>query len=120
MFKKIFSLFVLTSFIFSFLAEADSVHEFSKSNEQQISSSYSTSANSIITGTDCEDCQESDCGDHQSHCSHHCSGLHNIAPAKNQVSLKTPVSLNDKVLWYYNHHYNTLFLDPALKPPMHS
>jgi len=120
MFGKILSLFILTSFLFSFLAEVEGVHNFSKSNEQQLVSGYSSVYVSTIVGNDCEDCQDCDCGDHTSHCSHHCSGIHNIAPAKNHVSINNPVNLNDKALWYYNHHYNTPYLDPALKPPMFS
>ena len=120
MFKKICSVFILTSFIFSFLAESDGVHNFSKSNEQEITSGYSLSTPSFITGTDCEDCKEKDCGDHKSHCSHHCSGIHNIALAKSHITLKNPEGLNNKALWYYNHQYNTPFLDPALKPPLFS
>ena len=120
MFGKILSIFILTSFLFSVFAESNGAHDLSSNNESQISSVYSSSAVSVITGTDCEDCQESDCGDHTDHCSHHCSGLHNIAPAKNQVSLKSPTNINDKALWYYNHHYKTPFLAPPLKPPMYS
>ena len=116
----IVSLFVLTSFLFSFSAEAVGLHDFSQNSEQQITSSYSSVSTSIITGTDCEDCQKSDCGDHQGHCSHHCSGMHNIVSTKNLVSLKIPTGLNNKILWYYNHHYKTPFLDPALKPPAYS
>lgn len=120
MFGKLLSLFILTSFLFSFLAESKGVHNFSNYNESQILNGSSVSALSVLISADCEDCQENDCSDHSSHCSHHCSGLHNIAPTKNQLSLQGPTSKNSKVLWYYNHHYKTPFLDPALKPPLYS
>ncbi len=117
MIGRFFSLFILISFLFSSFAESNGIHELTSSVESEISSVGSfTTASEIVSA----DCQENDCGDHTEHCSHHCSGLHNIAPAQSQASLKSPTGINNKVLWYYNHHYKTLFLDPALKPPMFS
>ena len=106
------------SFFVSFLAEADSIH-LDMNDSQVITSDFSSNSSSLIS-LNCEDCQESDCSDHANHCSHHCSGLHNIIPAKNHASFKMPEGLKNKANWYYSHHYKTPFLDPALKPPMHS
>ncbi len=120
MIGKFFSLFILISFLFSSFAESNGIHELTSSVESEVSSVGSFTTASEIVSADCEDCQENDCGDHTEHCSHHCSGLHNIAPTQSQAALKRPTGINNKVLWYYNHHYKTPFLDPALKPPMFS
>lgn len=121
MIKKLFSLFILTSFLFSFIAESADFQLKSETGvEHKLTSEHSSSEVPTFRNNDCEDCEDCNCGDHAAHCSHHCSGVHNIASAKNQISLNTPVSLSDKVLWYYNHHYKTPFIDPALKPPLHS
>ncbi len=120
MIGKFFSLFILISFLFSSFAESNGIHELTSSFESETSNIGSFLAVSQIISADCEDCQESDCGDHTEHCSHHCSGLHNIAPFQSQTSLKSPTGINNKVFWYYDHHYKTPLLDPALKPPMFS
>ncbi len=120
MFGKVISLFVLMSFFVSFIAEADSIHINLDMSDSHVITSYSSSSSLSFTGLDSEDCEENDCSDHANHCSHHCSGLHNIIPVKSHASLKRPEGFSNRADWYYSHHYKTPFLDPSLKPPMHS
>ena len=75
---------------------------------------------STIKSVDCEDCQNDGCADHTEHCSHHCSGIHNVVSNSNEVSISIPAEIETKVLWYFKNHYKTPFLDPALKPPLHA
>lgn len=120
MFGKLFTIFILISFISSVHAGTEELHNFSQPNDHSISSANSTLKVSTIKSVDCDDCQNDGCADHTEHCSHHCSGIHNAVSKNSDVSISTPGEIESKVLWYFNNHYKMPFLDPALKPPLHA
>lgn len=58
--------------------------------------------------------------DEQGHCSHQCSGDHNMAISKNEISI-TPTLVNkNQAAWAYYKYYQRPVLDPALRPPTFS
>lgn len=120
MIGKAFSLFILISLLFSSFPELNGIYELTLNAESETSSLDTFSTANVDVGEDCDDCQDNDCGNHREHCSHHCNGLHSIALANSQASLKSSTGVSKKVHWYYNHHYKSPFLDPAMKPPMFS
>ncbi|WP_127717043.1 hypothetical protein [Halobacteriovorax sp. HLS] len=120
MLSKLFSLFALISLLFSFHAESTDLHDLSLRVAPKVSTVITNLSATEFVSVNCEDCEESDFGDHSEHCSHHCSGLHNLAPVKNQAFLSTPTVINNNVVWLYYHQYKNPFLNPSVKPPMFS
>ena len=67
-----------------------------------------------------DECHDKECNDNEGHCAHHCSGIHNAALNTITVKISTSVGQASKLLWYYSNKYQTLEIDPALRPPTHS
>ena len=116
--KKLLSIFILISFAFGLSNEVRAVSFDHDETTSIKAESYSTT-NSINTA-DCEDCHDDGCNDHDTHCAHHCSGLHNLIQTKKTINLKNQSGIDSKITWYFNFHYDEPFLDPALKPPLFS
>ena len=107
---------ILLSFIIGFSNEFSTsslAEEVSISNGEQ-------SAPSTVKSNECENCHEDGCHDHKTHCSHHCSGFHNLIVTKQKIKFDHETGIDNKVLWYFDFHYDEPFLDPALKPPLFS
>lgn len=116
--KKVLSIFILISFVFGLSNEVSAV-SFDHDETISIKADSYNSTNSI-NSEDCEDCHDDGCHDHDTHCAHHCSGLHNLIENKQTTSLKYESGIDSKTTWYFNFHYDEPFLDPALKPPLFS
>tara|TARA_Y100000296_G_scaffold56918_1_gene65242 strand:+ start:515 stop:871 length:357 start_codon:yes stop_codon:yes gene_type:complete len=118
MVKRLASLFILISFVFGLSNEVRSV-SFDHDETVSIKADSYLSASSIVSD-DCEDCHDDGCHDHDKHCAHHCSGLHNFIEAKQKIKLDNKADVDSKITWCFNFHYDEPFLDPALKPPLFS
>ena len=118
MIKRLASLFILISFVFGLSNEVRTV---SFDHDENVSiKSEGFSVSSKIASSDCEDCHDDGCHDHDKHCAHHCSGLHNLIETKQTIKLNNIADVDSKITWYFNFHYDEPFLDPALKPPLFS
>lgn len=118
MFKRLVSIFILISFVFGFSNEIEVIY-FDHDEIVSIKAEYSRSV-SAFASSDCEDCHDDGCHDHDTHCAHHCSGLHNLIESKQAMNLNYTSGIDSKVTWYFNFHYDEPFLDPVLKPPLFS
>lgn len=114
------------AFILIILGLSATIGEASEDNLNFSKTSKLTNVEKVLTtgsfslSNDCKDCETNHCQEAGAHCSHHCSGIHNISLQENQVQLGLDNSQNDKKLWYFNSHYRTPFLEPAKKPPLFS
>lgn len=116
--KRLVSIFILMSFVFGFSNEIEVVSfDHDETISIKVESSRSVSA---FASSDCEDCHDDGCHDHDTHCAHHCSGLHNLIESKQAINLNYASGIDSKVTWYFNFHYDEPFLDPSLKPPLFS
>ena len=120
MFKKLFTIFILISFMSSVHAGMEEAHNTSQSDDHATVSANSTTKVSTIVSVDCDDCRSDGCADHTEHCSHHCSGIHNIFTETIRISFSGPTEFETNKTWYFNNHYQTPSLDPSLKPPLHA
>ena len=121
-FLTILFLVTLVSGVFADMLDGLDQHESSKGRVQHevIKSQYSN-MNSTIQSEDCNNCESDDCHHEEGHCIHHCTGIHHIIIyTASLISLKDLSSYNNKVAWYYYHHYKSPYPDPALKPPLFS
>ncbi len=118
MFKRLMSIFILFGFIFGLSNEVSAL-SFDHDDTISIKAESYNSTSSINT-EGCEDCHDNGCHDHDAHCAHHCSGLHNLIENKQTMSLNYETGIDSKITWYFNFHYDEPFLDPALKPPLFS
>jgi len=121
MFKKLWLLFILTTFITGVFGESVAVPSGHESEIQSSVEAPQVGAAALSSlDTDCEDCEDKDCHSSAAHCMHHCSGLHNIVVSTVNVLLSNSFRINSKISRSYSFHYQEPSLDPALKPPLHS
>jgi hypothetical protein len=117
-FNKILSLFILITIVFSFANEVE-LSLLDSHEEATIKKAGFIIFNSTLSDG-CDDCHDEGCCDHNTHCSHHCSGLHNLIESKQPAKINCFEGIISKVTWYFNFHYDEPFLDPSLKPPLFS
>lgn len=118
MLKALANVFILTCFLFGASNEAKSM-SFDKDDTVTVKP-LENAASSNIVFDDYKDCNDEDCHDHDRHCAHHCSGVHNMVEPKQEVKLSYEIGIDSKITWYFDFHYDEPFLDPALKPPLFS
>ena len=115
MIKSFLMLIILAAISIGAIAESDALH-FSYKNDQiqskvgDVSSAYTLSKSE-------NNCDAKDCNDSDGHCAHHCSGVHFVALNTTVVNVDTPNNLSSNLNWRYSNKYETLNIDPALKPP---
>ena len=67
---------------------------------------------------DCNNCESDGCHHEDGHCSHHCSGLHNIMAGRSEnVTEPAKIKVVDKVNFAYANHYKNPYLDSKIIPP---
>ena len=67
---------------------------------------------------DCDNCESDGCHHEDGHCSHHCSGLHNIMAGRaDRVTEPVKIKVIDKVNFAYANHYKNPYLDSKIIPP---
>jgi hypothetical protein len=118
MMKKFITLFIISMFSVSLFAETELVSgQFSKLDYAQSIKKMNSSA---IDNIECNDCESKNCDDNDEHCSHHCSGIHNVTVSNGQSTLILITREISKTYFSQSDFYKIPFLDPALKPPTHS
>ncbi len=80
----------------------------------------SSSSLSLVSSVHHSHQEESDCEDRSGHCTHHCSGIHNILQFKTNVALGNGLVDSLNKVWFYTHHYREPLLDSVVKPPLFS
>ena len=120
MFNKTLSLIILTTFLFSFFAEAVVSYDFSDANDRQISTVDSASSKITINENHCDDCKDDGCDDEGSCCLRFCSCTTNLFMSSNKTLASISPLISSKIDWYFYNNYISPFLDPALKPPLFS
>ena len=67
---------------------------------------------------DCDNCESDGCHHEDGHCSHHCSGLHNIMDGRAEnVTEPVKIKVIEKVNFAYANHYKNPYLDSKIIPP---
>ncbi|ATH07258.1 hypothetical protein BIY24_04705 [Halobacteriovorax marinus] len=113
--KLIVTLFLSLSFCFAGAVETIQCHD-----KEEISTQLSSQVISLSNAHTHSHSDEDDCADDAGHCSHHCSGIHNIVPALRYKSLSPLISYSLDNCWRFFDHYNSPILDSAKKPPLFS
>lgn len=116
--KNFLTIFILVAITFGTFAEADAQH--STYDTVQIESVSGQVSTNLSLSSSEDECHDKECNDSEGHCAHHCSGIHNAAINTITVKISTSVGQASKLLWYYSNKYQTLDIDPALRPPTHS
>lgn len=112
--KKILPLLMMLTFAIGIIAEADLFH----GNEESIEKVTSVSNMEAPTLSDLGDnCEDKDCHDTKRHCSHHCSGVHNVTAIYNIIKISSSFGQDSKTIWYYFTQYQIPNIDSALRPP---
>lgn len=65
-------------------------------------------------------CDIGDCHAEESHCTHHCSGFHNIFSSHQILKFKNFHQPVNKKMWYFTFSYLPPFLEKSIRPPLHS
>ncbi|MDH5581454.1 MAG: hypothetical protein OEY33_06060 [Bdellovibrionales bacterium] len=120
MFKKLTSFTVLLTLVFAIFAESDAISTIGDSHEEVSVSSFYGHTASVAVDSELSDGKDEHCPDGDSHCVHHCTGLHNLILTEHKVSISNQSRNFGKVTWYYKNHYISPFFEPALKPPLYS
>ncbi|WP_372654520.1 hypothetical protein [Halobacteriovorax sp.] len=113
MFNYLLATFFILSFSLAGTLETIDCHD-----EVNIENSESISIS--LSAVNHEHQGEEDCEDRSGHCSHHCSGIHNLLQFSSSVVLSNRAINHLTFNWYYDNHYIEPFLDSALKPPLFS
>lgn len=108
---------ILFAFTLSFFSEATS-QSLNYKESSLASDRTNTSHFSAEVWAEHTDIEHNDCHSHTTHCSHHCSGLHNVIVTKHSVKLDKISDTSSKITWYLTFHFDEPFLDPGLKPPI--
>jgi hypothetical protein len=108
MINKTLTLFMILSFTIVIMGEADLFHGDEDSFQ---------GLQTLSTINAADNCDEQDCHDSKGHCSHHCSGIHNAAINTDLIKIDSSFGKVSKLNWYYLLRYQSLNIDPALRPP---
>lgn len=120
MINFLFSTFLVFSLAFNVSAEYFNGPQESE-QQSSISNDMYYGSNSIVSykhSHGCENCESDGCHHESGHCSHHCSGLHNII-AGESISYDEPARIVKKsnFNWTYANHYKNPYLDSRIIPP---
>jgi hypothetical protein len=94
--------------------ENDEQHSSISSDKQDVESSVA----SYEDNHGCDNCESDGCHHEDGHCSHHCSGLHNILAGQSS-SYNEPdrIKITSKINFDYANHYKNPYLDSKIIPP---
>jgi hypothetical protein len=120
MMKQVFSLIIFFAFSLSVFTSAHEAFSFHEESEISVQTEHSVGYTTVIKSSDCDDCEDDGCGHESEHCIHHCSGIHNLLPQNQSLTVSGPSAIDENKLWSYNIFYTSPVLDPALKPPLFS
>lgn len=120
MLKNCVSIIIFLAFSVSTFSSTKELFSFHGEEKVESKIEHSLGYTTIISTSNCDDCQDEGCNHEAEHCIHHCSGIHNILPHTQTLSINNPFWGIVNGSWDYRFLYTQPILDPALKPPLFS